>query len=300
VSPPDLVVFGHLLTDDIVFEDGSTRLGEAGGAALYFSLGAALWGLRVGVVSRCGAEYPRAMLGALEERGILLDGVRFLDGPGMRNWLLYEGRIRHIVHHLASPPLADVTPRAAELPARWREARAYHVAPMPHVIQSELVHDLERTNGAILSLDPYVLLTAETWETGQRLAGAVDVFLLSADEFLVECDRDDPTPTLDTLWNGRLGHLALKQGASGGWLRDAEGWRRWRTKTEAAVVDATGAGDCFAAGFLAGRLAGESSECCLQRGIVTASFAIGDWGVRGLLAATPGEAAARLARWFEH
>ena len=41
---PDLVVLGNLLVDDLVFQDGRTRMGEPGGAVLYAALGAALWG----------------------------------------------------------------------------------------------------------------------------------------------------------------------------------------------------------------------------------------------------------------
>ena len=44
MTAPDLVVLGNLLVDDVVFPDGRTRMGEAGGATLYASLGAALKG----------------------------------------------------------------------------------------------------------------------------------------------------------------------------------------------------------------------------------------------------------------
>ena len=86
----DLAVIGNLLVDDIVFPDGRTRMGEAGGAALYTSLAAALWGAQVGVASVRGEDYPLAALDALAERGIDLAGVRVLDRPGTRVGVLYE------------------------------------------------------------------------------------------------------------------------------------------------------------------------------------------------------------------
>ena len=67
---PDLVVLGNLLVDDVVHEDGRTRMGQPGGAILYASLAAALWGVRVGCVSLQGEDYPPAALEALRERGI--------------------------------------------------------------------------------------------------------------------------------------------------------------------------------------------------------------------------------------
>ena len=36
----------------------------------------------------------------------------------------------------------------------------------------------------------------------------------------------------------------------------------------------------------------------IEQGIVAASFAIEDWGARGLLAATPEQAHARWQEWF--
>ena len=65
----------------------------------------------------------------------------------------------------------------------------------------------------------------------------------------------------------------------------------------AAVVDPTGAGDAFAAGFLAGWLGGESVETALSRGVVGASFAIEDWGATGLLRADRETAARRFQEW---
>ena len=47
----DLVIAGNLLVDDIVYPDGRTRMGEAGGAALYMALAASLWDAKVGIAS---------------------------------------------------------------------------------------------------------------------------------------------------------------------------------------------------------------------------------------------------------
>ena len=46
------------------------------------------------------------------------------------------------------------------------------------------------------------------------------------------------------------------------------------------VVDTTGAGDLFAAGFLYGHVAGEPIERCLQRGALCAAEIISHYGAR--------------------
>ena len=39
---PSIVLLGNLLVDDVVLADGTTRMGQAGGALLYGALGATI------------------------------------------------------------------------------------------------------------------------------------------------------------------------------------------------------------------------------------------------------------------
>src|SRR5262245_16925800 len=88
LEAPDLVFLGNLIVDDMVFTDGRTRFGQAGGAMLYATLGASVWGVTVAVVAPVGSDYPRETLEALKARGVDLSGLRPLGRPGLRHWLL--------------------------------------------------------------------------------------------------------------------------------------------------------------------------------------------------------------------
>ena len=290
---PDLVVLGNLLVDDIVYADGTTRMGQAGGAVLYFALAAQLCGLRVGVGSVCGSDYPDATLEALEVRGIDLSGVRRLEGPGLRTWLLDEGRRRQLVHRLEGPSHQDVSPRMDEIPTAWLEARVIHLAPMPWNVQEPLVESLA-PRPCRVSLDPFELLRQDNLAAWQGLLAGVDFFFLSEDEMLLE---GDPRWALrELVRNGRPGHLFHKRGFHGGRVWDGERWQSWPA-WEKGVAETTGAGDAFAAGVLAGWLAGDDVRGALLRGVVAASFAISAPGVEGLLAASVEEAEERRRRW---
>jgi len=98
---------------------------------------------------------------------------------------------------------------------------------------------------------------------------------------------------------GRLRYALLKRGAAGGLLYDARtgGTRAWAPRAM-QVVDPTGAGDAFAGGFLSGLLGGEDVPGALERGVVSASFALEAWGAAGLVPATPADARQRRAEWF--
>lgn len=280
---PALVVLGNLLVDDVVFADGQTRMGEAGGAVLYAALGASLWEVSVGCVSVCGADYPAAALAALSARGVDLGGVRRLDGPGVRTWLLYEAGGRRMVHRLGCPSHAEVSPGPADLPRGWHAARAYHLAPMPIEQQAALLRGLPAA--ALRSVDPHVPVTEETLPAWRAVLSEVDVFFPSEHELLLRGAGAAPREVLRRLAGGRLRQVLLKRGAAGGLLYEvaADRFTEWTAAGEA--VDPTGAGDAFAAGYLSGVLAGQGTAEALRRGVVTAGFAICAWGPAGLLGA---------------
>lgn len=294
---PELVVAGNLLVDDLVFDDGRTRLGEPGGAVLYAALGAALWELPTGVVSLLGDDYPGWALDALRERGVDLLGVRALGRPGVRSWLLYEGRRRQIVHRLERPTHGEVTPDLTHVPAAWHDARAWHLTPAPLGAQAALVSALRARGAAQVSLDPHVPLRADTLPDWRPLLPQLDLLFVGEDELLIAApDRGvAPGDGLRALVGGRLALVVCKRGARGGvaYVARDGSCLEWPA-LPASVVDPTGAGDAFAGGMLAGRLRGDRLERALLRGAVTASFAVADWGPRGLLAATPAAARARL------
>ena len=284
---PSLVLLGNLLVDDIVFSDGGTRMGQPGGAILYTALGAAVWGTSVGCVSLVGTDYPVAMLDALRARGIDLSGVHPLGGPGVRTWLLYEGELRRLVHRLGCPTHEQVSPGPEHIPPAWRAAAAFHVAPMPFAVQRRVLASLGLEANRFVSVDPHLPITTETLEVWREALAEADAFFPSEDELLLEGTDVDPSRVLPRLASGRLRFVVFKQGARGGILYDAHEDRlhRWAARTT-RVVDPTGAGDAFAAGFVAAHLEGLPVAACLDRAVVSAGFAIEGVGPASLLEAT--------------
>jgi ribokinase len=296
----DLVCLGNLLVDDVVFRDGRTLMGEAGGACLYTALAARLWGTSVAVASVRGDDYPIAAFQSLAEHGVDVSGVRALEGPGIRTWLLYEEQVRRVVHHLGRPSHAQVSPRANDLPPSYLEARAFHLAPMPFEIQRELVAALSPRREAALSLDPHEPVREDNLSTWRDVLARVDAFFPSRDELRLEGVDDNPRAAVRRLAGGRLRFVAYKQSRDGGLLYDAHHDRfvEW-PPVPRLTGDPTGAGDAFAGGLLAGFLAGVSLEDALDRAVVATTFAIEDLGPRGLMRATREEADRRMREWLD-
>jgi sugar/nucleoside kinase (ribokinase family) len=260
-----------------------------------------------------GDDYPAAVLEALQQRGVDLSGVHHLGRPGVRTWLLYEGPVRRLIHRLGCPTHEEVSPRPALIPAEWNAAPAFHLSPMPFDVQRVLLAALrvptpprtKRVAGtparapAFVSVDPHRPVTEETLDEWRETLADADAFFPGEDELLLDGAHADPRRALPRLVCGRLRFVVFKRGARGGVLFDArdERFYTWDART-AAVVDQTGAGDAFSAGLILAHLAGLPMETCLQRAVVTASFAVAGWGPEGLLAATRADAEARWRQWY--
>jgi sugar/nucleoside kinase (ribokinase family) len=296
---PSIVLLGNLLLDDVVFADGTTRMGQAGGALLYGALGATLWESRPGLVSVLGDDYPAHALERLQQRGADLGGVQALGRPGVRTWLLYEGDARRLIHRLGCPTHEEVSPSPALIPSEWTAARAFHLAPMPFEVQRTLVTALRAHRTAFISIDPHLPVTEETLPKWREILAGADAFFPGEDELLLAGAQADPHRVLPRLVNGRLRFVVFKRGAKGGILYDAHDERffSWGART-AGVLDQTGAGDAPGVGLILAHLEGLPIEACLKRAVVTASFAVAGWGPEALLAATRADADARLRQWY--
>src|SRR5207244_3926673 len=99
VSPktrPRVIVVGNLTIDDVVLPDGTTQMSSVGGNSLYTALGVRLWQPSVGIVTRCGEDFPHDLPAMLNALGIAAEGVVDIPGPPVRHWVVYEqGGQRH-------------------------------------------------------------------------------------------------------------------------------------------------------------------------------------------------------------
>lgn len=77
-----------------------------------------------------------------------------------------------------------------------------------------------------------------------------------------------------TRLGAQFARVIIKRGARGAAIGDAKGLRFELPAPVVEVIDTTGAGDAFAAGFLSAELSGAAEEDCLARGIAAGSEAV--------------------------
>jgi fructoselysine-6-P-deglycase FrlB-like protein/sugar/nucleoside kinase (ribokinase family) len=280
----DVVVVGNLTVDDVVHANGETTMASPGGNTIYAATGALIWGLSVGVVARVGADFPVAALDRLRDAGLDTGGLRPIEGPTVRNWVIYEhdGR-RSWVYRTPPERRFEVAPSPADIPAGWtdqeqHQAPVVHVAAMPLGAAAGIVGHL-RAEGrrAVVTLD-----THEAWPAGRddilALARRVDVFVPSHGELAAMLGYDDPERACRELLAEGVPAVVVKCGEQGAVVSKPGGPPVRIAPPDVAVLDATGAGDTFCGGLAAGLAVGESLVVAAQRGAATAGAALGAGG----------------------
>jgi sugar/nucleoside kinase (ribokinase family) len=171
---------------------------------------------------------------------------------------------------------------------------------MPHHLALELVSELRKTGTSPISLDldDHDLLGRTTLEATLELLRRVDLFLPSHQDALAIFPGVEPLEGLRRLrsYAPEVTLIAMKCGPEGV-IAHVSGAKEYIHVPAVRVdlVDATGAGDAFCGGVLAGFAEKNDPMEALLYGAVSASFCVEDIGFSGLARATEEMARGRLA-----
>jgi sugar/nucleoside kinase (ribokinase family)/fructoselysine-6-P-deglycase FrlB-like protein len=286
VTVRPVVVVGNLTIDDVIQPDGSSQMGTLGGNTVHAAAAALTWTGEVGVVARCGADFPAAALARLREAGADTAGIRPIEGPTVRNWVIYEADgTRTWVYRTPRGRSAEVAPRPADIPHAWLNQKpppVVHVAAMPLAAAAALVASVRaRSREAVITLD-----THEDWRRGPEVlevARLVDVFVPSREELAELVGYDDPSRAAIELTDAGVRCVVVKLGGDGALVARPGSPPVRVPAAPVRVADPTGAGDSFCGGFAAGLALGEDPAAAAWRGCVTAAAAIGAAGSLRLL-----------------
>jgi sugar/nucleoside kinase (ribokinase family)/fructoselysine-6-P-deglycase FrlB-like protein len=306
---PDVIIVGNLTIDDVILPNGEATMASLGGNAIHAATAARLWQLPVGIVARVGEDFPVDALDQLRGAGLDTGGMRPIDGPTVRNWVIYEddGR-RHWIYRTALERRFEVAPRPDDLPEAWmapgRDA-VVHVAAMPIAAAIALVRHLRRAraNAGAAGRLRITLDTHEAWDAGRddvlALARDVDVFIPSREELAAVLGYDDPERGSAELVADGIASVVVKCGADGALVVGESGPVTAVPAAEVKVADVTGAGDAFCGGLAAGLALGDDLVSATRRGAATAGAAVRSSGSLRLLGPAARGAAERLLDLYE-
>ncbi len=253
----------------------SAGLGVCAGTSFNTPAAANRIGLRVAYVATIGNDPWSGMIrDEFVAEGLPTDFLEIEDRPlpGLSVALNLDGD-RGFVTHWGNGDAYDerLKARAMQVAANLR-ARHLHA----YVDEAPDLEALARSRGMTVSLDAW----GGPWWSSTRsladvLAGA-DVLFANQTEAAAMTGEVDSERALEVL-AAHCDCVVIKRGEAGA-LGIADGRIHSVPADPAEVVDTTGAGDCFNAGFLAGWLGGLNLEESLTLGVVCGSRAVGDYG----------------------
>ncbi len=246
-----------MVTEDFLFQPG--------GCAANTALDLARLGVSAGVRGTVGADvFGDLVKSQLGDRGIDVAGVARTDLVGTSKTVILDvpGDDRRYIHTIG----ANAAVRAADLDGvAFSSGDVLYVGGylvLPGLDPEELGERLAaaRRSGARTVLDVCVPADGEVrFEDVAPLLPHVDLFVPNEDEARVLSGAEEPSLQAEIFLSGGAGAVVVTRGPAGA-LMAAGDVRAELRAPGVEVVDGSGAGDAFAAGFICGFVEGWSLE----------------------------------------
>jgi sugar/nucleoside kinase (ribokinase family) len=259
---------------------GAVRLGP-GGSAANVAAWAVAGGGRARLVAGRGDDLAgRLLAGALEERGIGLCPAGPVAGASGAMLVVTEAGERTFV----ADPGANLHLAEGDVAAGLEGAGAVFVSGYPLLRQPARVAAMAaaglagRTGvPAVVDAASWPLLTGGAGEPVLAAAALAGTLLANRDEAAALAGPRDPAAAGSRL-AARVGTVVVKCGAAGVVVCDGDRPPRPVPAPATTVVDVTGAGDAFAAGYLLARAGGADPAEAAQAGAGLAATAVATRG----------------------
>ncbi len=280
-----------------MLEFNQTRAGEPnylqgfGGDTSNAVIAAARAGARTAYLTRVGDDaFGRALLELWQKEGVDTQAVQSDPSAPTGIYFVTHGAKGHEFSYLRAGSAASrMAPQWLDEGAATviKTSRILHVSGIslaisPTALDTSLAAmKLAREHGVLVSFDSNLRLKLWTLEAARAgIASAMalcDIFLPSLEDIAALTGTSDAGTVIDWGHGAGAGTVVLKLGAGGALASD--GRRRERIAPHlVGVVDATGAGDCFAGNLLARLAAGDDVFAAARFANAAAALAVQGYG----------------------
>lgn len=229
LQPVDYLLIGHVAVD--LTPNGK----QLGGTVSYSALTANAMGLRVGMVTSVGEDANLENL-----NGIQIVNIQTKHSTTFENIKTESGR-KQILHYQATKIFSE------HVPDVWKNSPIVHLAPIAQEVDDDVIKCFDKSfigvtpQGWMRTWDENGQVRQNAWENSEQILSQVGGVVLSLEDVNRDLEKVEwmaSHANLLCLTEGELGCVLY-------WHGDR---RRFRPM-EVDEVDATGAGDIFAAAF---------------------------------------------------
>lgn len=281
---PFLTVYGHISLDQILSVDEFPRANTSvdvltkqtslGGTAANVAVTAARLGVPTAICSFVGNDFPKAYEDQMASSGLIMDEVVKVDGYDTSTAIMVNDRDLDQKVLFFQGPHGYASKLGIDLLKNGRQSRFVHFCTGEPEYHIRMMREL-RSDDRMIAMDPAQEIH-RLWDR-RLLADAMSV------SDMMFCNRFEAESVkryldTDTFENVRYPFIVCTRGAEGCDLY-LDGVSTHFPVVEAdRVVDVTGAGDSFRAGFYAGQYHGMSIEESITIAATVSSFVVEEVG----------------------
>ncbi|MCB9557570.1 MAG: bifunctional hydroxymethylpyrimidine kinase/phosphomethylpyrimidine kinase [Deltaproteobacteria bacterium] len=277
-----LLVVGSVALDSVL-TPSDERNDILGGSASFFSAVSSLLG-PVRLVAVVGDDFPEEHVQFLAERGVDIEGLQRATGRTFR----WKGRY---LDDMVSRETLDTQLNVFEsfkpqLPKSYADSDFVFLANIDPHLQRDVLDQIDKPR--FVALDTMNFWLRDHYlDVLKDVLKRVDVVFLNDEEASMLSGRNNLVAAAAAIRDLGVPRVIIKRGDAGAMLFDEEGIFLAPAFPLENVVDPTGAGDSFAAGFMAylahkadqRAITAERARQALIFGSASASFAVEDFSV---------------------
>jgi len=249
----DLIVVGNL-TYDLISSPNKETDKALGGVVTYTAIAAANLGARVGIVTKVGVDFRKKDLDCFKKANVDLAGLRMVDTKTTVFENIYDEQGQRTQRLLCRADRIKVT----DIPKKYLSSKCFHFGPVFHEVSYDIIK-FAHNRGILTSLDAQgycrrrdadLSINLCNWEGAKEVLPHVDI--LKCDEAEARMITNESNANKAALILNDLGSkiVLITQGEKGSILCYNGKIKRIPAVPAEKIVDLTGAGDTYLAGFI--------------------------------------------------
>lgn len=294
-----LIVTGSIGIDSVETPKGTAE-DVLGGSSIYFAAAASFFG-PVRLVGAVGDDFPDHFLDTFGHFNVDLAGLERRDGSKTFRW---RGRYHENMNHrdTVDVQLNVLAEKLPPVPDAYRDSRYVFLANTHPAGQLELLDQFPDCQLAVA--DTMDLWIETERKTLMRLLARIDGLVLNNDEAEQLTGESNLIRAAEKIVEMGPQFVVIKKGEHGALIEHAGTKVVLPAYPARDVVDPTGAGDCFAGGFMghlatADDLSTDTLRTAIAYGTITASFNIESFSLDRLTQTMRTDIDRRLAEYCQ-
>ena len=280
-TTPDLVCVGHVISEMIYFPDG-VKGPFLGSPPAYCSVAASRQGTATGISTKFGADMPQDLLQLIINAGVDITGVQTRDRTTTAELIYDENGNKEIRYPSKASPI-----NAEDIPDSYRGCRLIYLCPMDNdVLPADIANVVALGRTSAVDLGGYggVHMSRANRDAVASLSDLAcgvsehfDIVKASDEDAATIFGWNNPAEAAMRLLDCGPDVVVITMGEKGALVHSAS--NQWHVRPiRGEVMDTTGGGDTFMAGFLSEYLRSDDPLKAAQWGCATAISVIEQTG----------------------